>query len=47
MRDSARTDMNGFIDTDGVNAPDGVMGPHREKEGSFYAYQGNILTCTY
>jgi hypothetical protein len=33
----ARTDMNGFIDTDGVNAPDGVMGPHREKEGSFHA----------
>jgi hypothetical protein len=32
-----RTDMNGFIDTDGVNAPDGVMGPHREKEGSFFA----------
>ena len=32
-----RTDMNGYIDTDGVNAPDGVMGPHREKEGSFYA----------
>jgi hypothetical protein len=33
----SRTDMNGYIDTDGVNAPDGVMGPHREKEGSFYA----------
>ncbi len=33
----ARTDMNGYLDTDGVNAPDGVMGPHREKEGSFYA----------
>ncbi len=33
----ARTDMNGYIDTDGVNAPDGVMGPHREKEGSFFA----------
>lgn len=32
-----RTDMNGFIDTDGVNAPDGIMGPHREKEGSFQA----------
>jgi hypothetical protein len=32
-----RTDQNGFIDTDGVNAPDGVVGPHREKEGSFYA----------
>jgi hypothetical protein len=33
----SRTDMNGYIDTDGVNAPDGVMGPHREKEGSYYA----------
>ena len=33
----ARTDMNGFIDTDGVNAPDGIMGPHRQKEGSFNA----------
>ena len=33
----SRTDMNGYIDTDGVNAPDGIMGPHREKEGSFFA----------
>ncbi|MDX9930604.1 MAG: glycoside hydrolase family 2 TIM barrel-domain containing protein [Bacteroidales bacterium] len=33
----ARTDMNGFIDTDGVNAPDGILGPHRQKEGSFFA----------
>ena len=33
----SRTDMDGFIDTDGVNAPDGVLGPHREKEGSYYA----------
>ncbi|MBE7171578.1 MAG: glycoside hydrolase family 2 [Williamsia sp.] len=32
-----RTDLNGIIDVNGVNAPDGVMGPHREKEGSFYA----------
>jgi hypothetical protein len=32
-----RTDMNGYLDTDGVNGPDGVLGPHREKEGSFYA----------
>ena len=32
-----RTDMNGFVDVDKVNGPDGVMGPHREKEGSFYA----------
>lgn len=32
-----RTDMNNIIDVNGVNAPDGLMGPHREKEGSFYA----------
>jgi hypothetical protein len=32
-----RTDMNGLIDVNRVNAPDGVVGPHREKEGSYYA----------
>ncbi len=32
-----RTDQNNMIDVNGVNAPDGVLGPHREKEGSFYA----------
>ncbi len=32
-----RTDFDGFIDVNRVNAPDGVLGPHREKEGSFYA----------
>jgi len=32
-----RTDMNNVIDANRVNAPDGVLGPHREKEGSFYA----------
>ncbi len=32
-----RTDQNGIIDVNRVNAPDGLMGPHREKEGSFYA----------
>ncbi len=32
-----RTDLNGYIDVNRVNAPDGVLGPHREKEGSFYA----------
>ena len=32
-----RTDLNGFIDVNRVNAPDGVVGPHREKEGSVYA----------
>jgi hypothetical protein len=32
-----RTDRNGAIDVNGLNAPDGVLGPHREKEGSFFA----------
>lgn len=32
-----RTDLNGIIDVNGVNAPDGLLGPHREKEGSFNA----------
>jgi Glycosyl hydrolases family 2, TIM barrel domain/Glycosyl hydrolases family 2, sugar binding domain/Glycosyl hydrolases family 2/Beta galactosidase small chain len=31
-----RTDRNGEIDTHGNNAPDGILGPHHEKEGSFY-----------
>ncbi|MGB8191216.1 MAG: glycoside hydrolase family 2 TIM barrel-domain containing protein [Chitinophagaceae bacterium] len=32
-----RTDMNNIIDVNGLNAPDGIVGPHREKEGSFNA----------
>ncbi|HKG07638.1 MAG TPA: glycoside hydrolase family 2 TIM barrel-domain containing protein, partial [Pedobacter sp.] len=31
-----RTDKNGIYDADGNHAPDGIVGPHREKEGSFY-----------
>jgi hypothetical protein len=31
-----RTDKNNVYDTDGNHAPDGIVGPHREKEGSFY-----------
>lgn len=31
-----RTDEDGVIDTDGNHAPDGIVGPFREKEGSFY-----------
>ncbi|RZJ79355.1 MAG: glycoside hydrolase family 2, partial [Flavobacterium sp.] len=31
-----RTDKNGIIDTQGNLAPDGVVGPYHEKEGSFY-----------
>jgi hypothetical protein len=32
-----RTDKNGTIDTDGNHAPDGIVGPYRQKEGSFHA----------
>lgn len=32
-----RTDKNDEIDTDGSHAPDGIFGPFREKEGSFFA----------
>lgn len=32
-----RTDKGGILDSDKSNAPDGVVGPRREKEGSFYA----------
>lgn len=31
-----RTDRGDSIDTDGPNAPDGIVGPHREREGSWY-----------
>ncbi|MDR0711977.1 MAG: DUF4981 domain-containing protein [Prevotellaceae bacterium] len=32
-----RTDQNGRIDNDGNHGADGIVGPHHEKEGSFYA----------
>lgn len=32
-----RSDRGGVLDSDGSNAPDGVVEPRREKEGSFYA----------
>ena len=35
--DVIRTDKNGIYDGDGNHAPDGILGPHREKEASFYA----------
>ncbi|MEI6950037.1 glycoside hydrolase family 2 TIM barrel-domain containing protein [Paraflavisolibacter sp. H34] len=31
-----RTDKDGFIDTDGNHGADGIVGPHHEKEGSYY-----------
>lgn len=31
-----RTDYPDSLDTDGPNGPDGIVGPHREKEGSFF-----------
>lgn len=32
-----RTDKNNTLDSSGPDAPDGIVGPHREKEGSYYA----------
>ena len=32
-----RADKGNIIDTDGDHAADGILGPYREKEGSFYA----------
>jgi hypothetical protein len=31
-----RTDRNGELDTDGDHGADGILGPYREKEGSYY-----------
>lgn len=31
-----RTDRGGELDSDGPNGPDGIVGPYREKEGSYY-----------
>lgn len=35
----ARTDQGGRIDNNGNTAPDGIVGPHGEKEGSYFAVQ--------
>ncbi len=32
----ARSDKGMILDSDGGNAPDGIVGPHREKEASWY-----------
>lgn len=32
-----RTDKDGELDTDKDHGPDGILGPHREKEGSYFA----------
>lgn len=32
-----RADRNGALDSEAYNAPDGIVGPYREKEGSFYS----------
>ena len=34
---TVRTDLKGKIDVAGNAAPDGIVGPHREKEASFFA----------
>ncbi len=34
--DVKRVDLDGHLDSHGSNAPDGIVGPYREKEGSYY-----------
>lgn len=34
--DVKRVDLDGHLDGHGSNAPDGIVGPYREKEGSYY-----------
>ena len=41
-----RTDKNDVLDTHGNFAPDGIVGPYREKEGSYYAIK-NIWSPVY
>ena len=36
LKERRKTKDDVFLDTDGPNGPDGVVGPHREREGSFY-----------
>ncbi len=39
-----RTDQDGRIDTAGNWAPDGMTGPHREKEGSFFTVKEILVS---
>ena len=32
-----RSDRGGALDSEDYNAPDGILGPYREKEGSYYS----------
>jgi hypothetical protein len=34
-----RTDQGGIMDVRGSSAPDGIVGPYREKEASYYSYK--------
>jgi hypothetical protein len=38
-----RTDRGGKIDVAGDAAPDGILGPFREKEASFLYHQRNLV----
>lgn len=35
----ARNDQGGIMDVRGASAPDGIVGPYREKESSYYSYK--------
>ena len=35
--------VTAFLDSEDYNAPDGIVGPYREKEGSFLFRTGNMV----
>ena len=41
-----RTDKDGWIDTNGDHAPDGILGPYREKEGSRKTLALPLTNCS-
>ena len=42
-----RADKNNTYDSDGDHAPDGILGPHREKEASFFYDKRNLVSDLY
>ncbi len=42
-----RRDKNDSIDTWGNQAPDGILGPYHEKEGSFLHCKRNMVSCLF
>jgi hypothetical protein len=42
-----RTDRGGVLDSDGNHAPDGILGPYRERTGDFYAVRESFAPVVF